>query len=99
MEIKKTQLGDIVNLSVSGRLDTATAPALQEEIISAFEYAAEIEIDMSDLVYVSSAGLRVFLLSEKTAKAQKKALRLSHVSTDVKAIFDMTGFSEILTII
>jgi len=100
MEVKKTQSGNKVTFALSGRLDANTSPPFQEEFIPAFDGATSIvEIDLTGLTYISSAGLRVLLLGEKTAKSKSIAMSLRNVSQEIKEIFDMTGFSDILHIV
>lgn len=99
MNISKTQNDGKTVFSLSGRLDTTTAPELQAVLIPEFDSAKEVELDFKDLVYLSSAGLRVLIMGEKTAKAKKAEMCISHVSPDIMEIFDMTGFTSILNII
>jgi anti-sigma B factor antagonist len=99
MEVTKTQCGGKVTFAVSGRLDANAAPDFQAELIPAFDGANFVELDFSALTYVSSAGLRVLLLGEKTAKSKGAAMSLRNVSQDIKEVFDMTGFSDILNIV
>ena len=98
MTINKTQNGDMTTLALSGRLDTTTAPSLQEALIPEFDIAKHIELDFAELAYVSSAGLRVLLMGEKTAKAKDGKQTLVNVSAEIMEVFDMTGFTEILHI-
>lgn len=98
MEISKTVDGGITVLALSGRLDTNTAPQLQDVLIPEFDTSHAIELDFSQLSYISSAGLRVLLMGQKTAQAKGSAMTLSHVSGEVMDVFEMTGFSNILTI-
>jgi anti-anti-sigma factor len=98
MTITKNQTGGKLVISLEGRLDTTTAPELQEQLIPEFDRTKHIELDFKQLVYVSSAGLRVLLLGEKTAKAKGGAMSLVNVSPEIQEIFEMTGFSEVLTI-
>ena len=99
MTINKTQNGDKITLALSGRLDTTTAPKLQEALLPEFESANQIELDFSELAYVSSAGLRVLLMGEKAAKAKGGKLTLVGVSAEIMEVFEMTGFADILTIL
>ncbi|MDR3122178.1 MAG: STAS domain-containing protein [Treponema sp.] len=98
MTITKDLAGEKLVISLEGRLDTTTASKLQEQLIPEFDRAKHIELDFKQLVYVSSAGLRVLLLGEKTAKARGGVMSLVNVSPDIQDIFEMTGFSEVLTI-
>jgi len=99
MEVTKTQCGNKLTFALSGRLDANTAPQFQAEFIPAFDGAGLVELDLTALTYISSAGLRVLLLGEKTAKSKGIAMSLRNVSQEIKEIFDMTGFSDILNII
>ncbi|MDR2163104.1 MAG: STAS domain-containing protein [Clostridiales Family XIII bacterium] len=85
-------------IAIKGRLDTLTAPDLQPALISAVKAYKRVVLDCGELEYVSSAGLRVLLMAEKSAKAGKSDLIIKNVSSEIKEIFDMTGFSDILTI-
>jgi anti-sigma B factor antagonist len=99
MNINKTNEGEKTILTLEGRLDTTTAPQLQVALIPEFDDAKEIELDIKALEYVSSAGLRVFLMGAKASKAKNVVFTVSHVSEEILEVFDMTGFSEILTIV
>lgn len=99
MNINLIQEEEKTVLALSGRLDTLTSQKLQEALIPAFKTANHVEIDFAQLVYVTSAGLRVLLMGEKTAKAQGGRQTLVNVSPEIMEVFDMTGFSNILTIL
>ena len=96
MTINKTQNGDKTTLALTGRLDTTTAPGLQEALVPEFDTAKQVELDFAELTYVSSAGLRVLLIGEKTAKAKGSKQTLANVSDEIMEVFEMTGFREIL---
>jgi anti-anti-sigma factor len=98
MEITKTVNGEVVILSLKGRLDTTTAPDLQDAVVPEINSGKNVRLDFAQLAYVSSAGLRVLLVAEKTANRENVWLTLVNVSADVKEVFDMTGFSEFLNI-
>ena len=98
MEIIKKQTGKTVILSLEGRLDTLNAPYLQKTLSEAFPEAVEIDLDFERVEYVSSAGLRVLLLGEKTAKSAGKTMMIKNVSADIMEVFDITGFTGILNI-
>ena len=84
-------------LALVGRLDTVTAPELEAEISTILPTAESLVLDMEKLEYISSAGLRVILKTQK-ALTQKAGLKLINVSDDVREVFDITGFSDFLTI-
>ncbi len=96
MNVSKTQDGNSVTLLVQGRVDTMTAPQLESEI-QALEGAESLTIDLKDLEYISSAGLRV-LLSAHKAYSKKGGLTIANPNDSVMEIFEVTGFKEILNI-
>lgn len=99
MTITKTQENGTLILNINGRLDTSTASKLHDELIPAFDETKEIMLDFTGLVYVSSAGLRVLLMAQKTAKSKGASVKLRNVSPDIIEVLEMTGFSNILTIV
>lgn len=98
MEIMKSMDGDMTILALSGRLDTTTAAQLQDELIPAFDTAKGVTLNIEDLDYVSSAGLRVLLIAEKTSKSSGVPFRVANVCPEIMEVFEMTGFADILTI-
>ena len=98
MTINKTQENGKLTIALEGRLDTSTSPKFQEALIPAIGESKEIRIDLTKLAYVSSAGLRVLLMGQKEAKAKSASMTLFNVSEEVMEVFDITGFSDILTI-
>ena len=97
MTIKKTQNADAMNIAIEGRLDTTTAPELEAELKASLDTASELVLDLAKLDYISSAGLRV-LLSAQKVMINKGGMKLIHVNETVMEIFEVTGFSDILTI-
>jgi len=83
--------------SLEGRLDTVTAPDLEKAIRESLDGVRELTLDLAGLEYISSAGLRV-LLSAQKAMSRQGEMRVSRVSGSIMEIFEVTGFSEILTI-
>lgn len=98
MEIIKNRDGDKLELTLSCRLDTASSPQLEEVITGSLDGVTELVLDFKGLQYVSSAGLRVLLGAQKAMNKQGK-MTLCNVSEVIKDVFDITGFSDILTII
>ena len=98
MDIKKKEENEILTLLVEGRIDTITAPEFQKQLLNAIEQAQKIIIDLAQVSYISSAGLRSFLIGQKTVNAQKKTMELIHVAEEIMEVFRMTGFSNVLTI-
>ena len=97
MTIEKKINNDAVTLIVSGRLDTQTAPELENELDSVLSGLKELTFDMTNLEYVSSAGLRVILKAQKAMNAQG-SMKLTGVNDSIMEVFDITGFLDILTI-
>ena len=97
MTIEKKINGEALTLIVSGRLDTQTAPELENELDVVLPGLKELIFDMTNLEYVSSAGLRVILKAQKAMNAQG-AMKLIGVNDSIMEVFDITGFLDILTI-
>ena len=97
MTIEKKIIGDAATLIVSGRLDTQTAPELENELDSVLSGLKELTFDFANLEYVSSAGLRVILKAQKAMNAQG-SMKLTGVNDSIMEVFDITGFLDILTI-
>ena len=97
MTITKAFNGNALTISLEGRLDTMTAPDLENELGSVLQGAETLTMDFSKLEYISSAGLRV-LLSAHKAMAGKGGMKITHVNEIVQEVLEVTGFSDILTI-
>ena len=97
LTIEKNVNGGNITLKIVGRLDTTTAPQLEEAVVAAAAEAKDLLLDCAELAYVSSAGLRVILKAQK-AMAAKGGMKLLHVNETIMEIFEITGFSHILTI-
>ena len=97
MQIVKSLDGGKLNVALEGRLDTMTAPELEAQIKGDLESASSAVIDLEKLEYVSSAGLRVILSIHK-ALAGKEGLVVKNPNETVSEVFEVTGFSDILTI-
>ncbi len=85
-------------VTLEGRLDTVTAPELDRELKGVLEGISELTLDFEKLEYVSSAGLRVLLSAQKIMNKQGE-MKLMHVSETILEIFEVTGFTDILTIV
>ena len=97
MTIEKKINGESATLIVSGRLDTQTAPELETELDAVLSGLKELTFDMTNLEYVSSAGLRVILKAQKAMNTQG-SMKLTGVNDSIMEVFDITGFLDILTI-
>ena len=97
MNINKNIEGSKATFALEGRLDTTTAPELEKELKETMESIDELVMDLTALEYISSAGLRV-LLSAQKVMSRKGGMKVTHVSDIVMEVFEVTGFSDILTI-
>ncbi len=96
MTITKNLNGEKLEVVIAGRLDTSTAPELENELRD-LSGVKELVLDFAGLEYVSSAGLRVLLASQKTMNAQGK-MTIKNVNDTIMEVFEITGFADILTI-
>ena len=97
LNIAKTIEEGKAAFALEGRLDTVTAPDLEQELKGALDGVSELTMDLGKLEYVSSAGLRVLLSAQKVMNKQGK-MKLVNVTDTIMEIFEVTGFSDILTI-
>ena len=97
MTIEKILDGKKMTLLLEGRLDTTTAPQLEADLKTDLNGVEELLMDFEKLEYLSSAGLRVLLSAQKTMNKQGKMV-ICHVNETIRDVFEVTGFSEILTI-
>ncbi len=97
MTISKQQNGSVLTIAVQGRLDTTTAPDLEKEIKTGLDGVTELIMDFEKLDYISSAGLRVLLSAQKQMSKQG-SMKVIHVNELVMEVFEVTGFTDILTI-
>ena len=97
MNITKTIEGAKLTLALERRLDTTTAPQLEAEVKGALTGVTELALDFSRLEYLSSAGLRVILAAQKIMNKQGRMV-IRHVNETILEVFEVTGFSDILTI-
>ena len=98
MTIHKEKNASELTLALEGRLDTVTAPELEQALKESLEGVTELTLDMEKLEYISSAGLRVLLAAQKQMSKQGE-MKLTHVGETILEIFEVTGFNEILTIV
>lgn len=91
------QIGEDSVVTLLGRLDTTTAPQLEASLNEVIPNASNLVFDMTKLEYISSAGLRVLLKAQKEM-SKKGTMKLIHVSPEVMEVFELTGFTDFLTI-
>lgn len=97
MTIEKNLNGAELIVKVVGRLDTTTAPELEASLKESFEGLEKLVLDFSELDYLSSAGLRVLLQAQKAMNKQGEMV-VRNVNETISEIFEVTGFSDVLTI-
>ena len=97
MMIYKERTGSALNVTLEGRLDTSTAPALEYTLKESLDDVSELTLDFAGLEYISSAGLRVLLSAQKTMNKQG-SMKLKNVNEIIMEILEVTGFSDILTV-
>ena len=99
MEISEDRTADVVILGLSGKLDATTAKVFEDKILADIEAGERrLVIDLSHLEYVSSSGLRVFLLAAKRLRSRDGKIALCSLKDHVQQVFDLSGFSSILAI-
>lgn len=100
MNVTITEEGAKALVKLEGRLDTTNADQFQKDIQPLMTGShEEIEMDCSDMEYTSSQGLRMFLMLQKTVSGRGAKLVLRNMKPHVKEVFDITGFSHIITIL
>ena len=99
MTIKERREENKLITSIEGRIDTTTSPEVTEYFQNKLKDVKEFELDLEGVDYVSSAGLRAILLAQKIMEANHGKMCVSHVCKDVMETFQLTCFTDILTII
>ena len=97
LNINKSIENEAAVIALEGRLDTVTAPELEKELKDCLSGLKSLRFDFEKLEYISSAGLRVLLAAQKQMNRQGE-MKLTHVNETIMEIFEVTGFSDILTI-
>ena len=97
MTINKIANGSQLTVALDGRLDTTTAPQLDDELKTALDGITKLDFDLANLEYISSAGLRVLLSVQKVMNKQGEMV-VKNANEEIKEIFEVTGFVDILTI-
>ena len=95
MKLESQKTGDSLRVALEGSLDTLTAPELEKELATRWNDIGELILDFSEVDYISSAGLRVVMEADRRMGKQGKMV-LRNVNDDVRAVFEITGFDELL---
>ena len=98
MTITKNKEGARMTLALEGRLDTTTAPQLEAEVKTSLYDVTELILDLKMLEYISSAGLRVILAAQKQMNKKNSPMVVMNANETVMEVFELTGFTDILTI-
>ena len=99
MTVEITQTDNKVMASIAGRLDTVTSSEFEKSLAPYFAMNGnELQLDCKEMEYISSAGLRVVLTTHKNVTSKGGKFIISNLNKEVRSVFDMTGFSRILTI-
>lgn len=98
MQINVTEKNETKIIEVEGRIDTTTAPEFEKRLLEELGTSKTVRIDLAQVVYVSSAGLRAFLNGQKLANKTGVEMSLFNVADTVMEVFEMTGFIDILTV-
>ncbi|MDE6951524.1 MAG: STAS domain-containing protein [Lachnospiraceae bacterium] len=96
MDIEEKYVGEKLILKVKGRLDSVTAPQMEEVVSRILESTEELVVDFAELEYISSAGLRVLLNVHKKMEMKEGRMAVTGAGQEVREVFVITGFSEIL---
>ena len=97
MTISKTLEAGKLTIALEGRLDTNTAPQLEEELKQSLDGVTELIFDFDNLAYISSAGLRVLLFAQKVMNKQGEMV-IRNANENIEEVFEVTGFIDILTL-
>ena len=98
MTITRNETDGKITIQLEGRLDKLSSPVLEEEMNKELEKKKDIVIDFKNLEYISSAGLRILIASEKQLREIGKTLEIINVNDDVMSILNVTGFIYILNV-
>ncbi len=97
MNIEQKRNGSTLTIAPEGYLDTTTAPELRAVLETALNGVKELTFDFDKLEYISSSGLRLLLLAQKTMNEQG-TMKVIHANSIILEIFEVTGFADVLTI-
>jgi anti-anti-sigma factor len=96
MELKQEKIGNVLAISISGRVEINTAPKLKQNVMGPIESGErQLLVDLSGLEYISSSGLGVLLHAAKTLEKQKGSVMLCALKPHIKEVFQICGFTKI----
>lgn len=98
MNISEKTIDNGIELLLDGKIDKISAPQVQAAILTALQKHSNLTVNFSEVIYVSSAGLRALLMGQKTAISKGGSMKVTGVNEDVMSVFKLTGFDKVLTI-
>ena len=98
MKIEAVEEGNSLRLNIEGKIDTLTSREFQDTVLNSFRKYSDVTVNMEGVPYVSSAGLRVFLIGQKTAASKGGSFSILNVDQSVMDVFKATGFDKVLDI-
>ncbi len=98
MKIEAVEEGNSLRLDIEGKIDTLTSREFQDTVLNSFRKYSDVTVNMEGVPYVSSAGLRVFLIGQKTAASKGGSFSILNVDQSVMDVFKATGFDKVLDI-
>ncbi|MDO5572495.1 MAG: STAS domain-containing protein [bacterium] len=98
MEVRKAVNQQEVTLTPVGMINTQSAPDFSTELMAAVDEYSKIILDFTELIYISSAGLRVILQGVNAGEDQNKEIEIIHANDEIKEVFELTGFSDFITV-
>ena len=97
MQLAEKRFEDQIQLDVEGRVDVSNAPALQQAILLCFQKTNKLTVNLEKTEYVSSAGIRAFLIGHKTATSKGGQMVIINATDAVKSVMHVTGFDSVFT--
>lgn len=97
MTVNKTKDGNKLTIKIEGKVDTVTAPQLEKELKASLDGVEELHLDLSEMEYISSAGLRVLMTAHKTM-SKRGSMKITGVNEVIEEIFDITGLLDVFEI-
>jgi len=98
MKIEAVEEGNSLRLDIEGKIDTLTSREFQDTVLNSFRKYSDVSVNMEGVPYVSSAGLRAFLIGQKTAASKGGSFSILNVDQSVMDVFKATGFDKVLDI-
>ena len=98
MEVKFNKQSDTLTVVISGNIDTVTAPELETQLQENLSGIKDLILDFAAVDYISSAGLRVILMTNQMMEDVDGSMTVKNVNDDVRDVFEMTGFDSLLNL-